>query len=444
MVYDTSKETILNPLRIFHSADWHIGKGLGNIDRTDDFRVFFRDLLAMIAERQPDVLLISGDVFDTSMPANSAQRLYYDFMRSLEGTSVRATIVTAGNHDSQRFLEAPRALLETLRCYVAGDTVERQTFVLRDDDGAPYLAVAAVPYLREGDVRRGTMDDTDTDRAQRFEAGVRAHYDAVHSLLMDELKGARVPLVAMGHLFVTGSKMKPNSDPVESDGSVYVGTLRNVTADAFGDTWDYVALGHIHHGQEVKAKVPMRYSGSPVALSYSHMTYHHHIVEVTFDERGAMSVEELPVKQPRHFVQVKGTLDELKAGIDQAGATYVMPFVEATLTSDECLPDLSNELTTYGETHGVIVTAVRNEALAARYAQINEEAPDLSDLTPDAVFKAYLRENFDEEVAQARFDLFADLFHEIVNDVHIHRKPVNDDGSIPSVAHEATAQQKDQ
>ena len=444
MVYDTSKETILNPLRIFHSADWHIGKGLGNIDRTDDFRVFFKDLLAMIAERQPDVLLISGDVFDTSMPANSAQRLYYDFMRSLEGTSVRATIVTAGNHDSQRFLEAPRALLETLHCYVAGDTVESQTFVLRDDDGAPYLAVAAVPYLREGDVRRGTMDDTDTDRAQRFEAGVRAHYDAVHSLLMDELKGARVPLVAMGHLFVTGSKMKPNSDPVESDGSVYVGTLRNVTADAFGDTWDYVALGHIHHGQEVKAKVPMRYSGSPVALSYSHMTYHHHIVEVTFDETGAMSVEELPVKQPRHFVQVKGTLDELKAGIDQAGATYVMPFVEATLTSDECLPDLSNELTTYGETHGVIVTAVRNEALAARYAQINEEAPDLSDLTPDAVFKAYLRENFDEEVAQARFDLFADLFHEIVNDVHIHRKPVDDDGSIPSVAHEATAQQKDQ
>lgn len=443
MVYDTSKETILNPLRIFHSADWHIGKGLGNIDRTDDFRVFFKDLLAMIAERQPDVLLISGDVFDTSMPANSAQRLYYDFMRSLEGTSVRATIVTAGNHDSQRFLEAPRALLETLRCYVAGDTVESQTFVLRDD-GAPYLAVAAVPYLREGDVRRGTMDDTDTDRAQRFEAGVRAHYDAVHSLLMDELKGARVPLVAMGHLFVTGSKMKPNSDPVESDGSVYVGTLRNVTADAFGDRWDYVALGHIHHGQEVKAKVPMRYSGSPVALSYSHMTYHHHIVEVTFDETGAMSVEELPVKQPRHFVQVKGTLDELKAGIDQAGATYVMPFVEATLTSDECLPDLSNELTTYGETHGVIVTAVRNEALAARYAQINEEAPDLSDLTPDAVFKAYLRENFDEEVAQARFDLFADLFHEIVNDVHIHRKPVDDDGSIPSVAHEATAHQKDQ
>lgn len=444
MVYDTSKETILKPLRIFHSADWHIGKGLGNIDRTDDFRVFFKDLLAMIAERQPDVLLISGDVFDTSMPANSAQRLYYDFMRSLEGTSVRATIVTAGNHDSQRFLEAPRALLETLRCYVAGDTVESQTFVLRDDDGAPYLAVAAVPYLREGDVRRGTMDDTDTDRAQRFEAGVRAHYDAVHSLLMDELKGARVPLVAMGHLFVTGSKMKPNSDPVESDGSVYVGTLRNVTADAFGDTWDYVALGHIHHGQEVKAKVPMRYSGSPVALSYSHMTYHHHIVEVTFDGTGAMRVEELPVKQPRHFVQVKGTLDELKAGIDQAGATYVMPFVEATLTSDECLPDLSNELTTYGETHGVIVTAVRNEALAARYAQINEEAPDLSDLTPDAVFKAYLRENFDEEVAQARFDLFADLFHEIVNDVHIHRKPVDDDGSIPSVAHEATAQQKDQ
>ena len=74
-------------LRIFHSADWHIGKGLGTIDRTDDFRVFIRDFLELVEKRRPDVILLAGDIFDTSMPANSAQRLYYDMIRALSGTS---------------------------------------------------------------------------------------------------------------------------------------------------------------------------------------------------------------------------------------------------------------------------------------------------------------------------------------------------------------------
>ncbi len=167
-------------LRIFHSADWHIGKGLGTIDRTDDFRVFIRDFLELVEKRRPDVILLAGDIFDTSMPANSAQRLYYDMIRALSGTSVMATVITAGNHDSQRFLEAPRALLETMNCFVAGESPESQAFVLRDDAGEPLLAVAAVPFLREGDVRGGSIDDTDATRAARFESGVRKHYNTVN------------------------------------------------------------------------------------------------------------------------------------------------------------------------------------------------------------------------------------------------------------------------
>lgn len=348
-------------LRIFHSADWHIGKGLGTIDRTDDFRVFIRDFLELVEKRRPDVILLAGDIFDTSMPANSAQRLYYDMIRALSGTSVMATVITAGNHDSQRFLEAPRALLETMNCFVAGESPESQAFVLRDDAGEPLLAVAAVPFLREGDVRGGSIDDTDATRAARFESGVRKHYDTVNGFLDEALDGARVPRIAMGHLFVTGSRLRPDDDPTTPNESAYVGSLRNVTADAFGTDWDYVALGHIHNSQTVKAQIPMRYSGSPVSLSYSHIPYRHHIVELTFDETGGMTFEELPVRQPREFVRVSGTFEELRADIAEAGATHEKPFVEATLTSDECVPDLAGELTAWGEAHGVIVTAVRNQ-----------------------------------------------------------------------------------
>lgn len=187
----------MQTLRIFHSADWHIGKGLGTIDRTDDFRAFIHDFLKLVDSRRPDVVLLSGDIFDTSMPANSAQRLYYDMIRALAGTSVQATVITAGNHDSQRFLEAPRALLETMNCFVAGDSPESQAFILRDAAGEPRLAVAAVPFLREGDVRGGSIDDTDATRAMRFETGVLKHYETVKGFLEEALQGARVPMIAM-------------------------------------------------------------------------------------------------------------------------------------------------------------------------------------------------------------------------------------------------------
>lgn len=414
----------MQTLRIFHSADWHIGKGLGTIDRTDDFRAFIHDFLKLVESRRPDVVLLSGDIFDTSMPANSAQRLYYDMIRALAGTSVQATVITAGNHDSQRFLEAPRALLETMNCFVAGDSPESQAFILRDAAGEPRLAVAAVPFLREGDVRGGSIDDTDATRAMRFETGVLKHYETVKGFLEEALQGARVPMIAMGHLFVTGSRLRPDSEPSAPSESTYVGSLRNVTADAFGTGWDYVALGHIHNSQTVEARVPMRYSGSPLALSYSHIRYRHHIVELTFDETGAMRIEELPVKQPRAFVRVSGTLEELRSGIDAAGAAHEKPFVEATLTSDECVPDLAGELTAYGESRGVIVTAVRNQQAARRYEADELNAPSLDDLTPESVFKSCLEDRFKtHEDAQSAFCRLMPLLNEAVEEVHVETRP---------------------
>lgn len=424
---DPTEAFPLQTLRIFHSADWHIGKGLGTIDRTDDFRLFIRDFLELVKERRPDVILLAGDIFDTSMPANSAQRLYYDMIRALASTSVKATVIAAGNHDSQRFLEAPSALLETMNCFVAGESPESQAFILRDQTGSPLLGVAAVPFLREGDVRVGSIDDTDASRAMRFESGVKKHYETVRSFLTEKLGSARVPMIAMGHLFVTGSRLRPDGEPTTPGESAFVGSLRNVTADAFGKEWDYVALGHIHNSQTVDASVPMRYSGSPISLSYSHIKYRHHIVELTFDETGAMTVEELPVKQPREFVRVCGTLSELRTGIEAAGAAHAKPFVEATLTSDECAPNLAEELAAYGEAKGVIVTAVRNQQAARRYEADELNAPSLDDLTPESVFKSFLDERFEttEEAAKA-FQTLMPLLNEAVEEVRIGTRPAEE------------------
>ena len=185
-----------------------------------------------------------------------------------------------------------------------------------------------------------------------------------------------------------------------------------------------MALGHIHNSQTVEARVPMRYSGSPLALSYSHIRYRHHIVELTFDETGDMRIEELPVKQPRAFVRVSGTLEELRSGIDAAGAAHEKPFVEATLTSDECVPDLAGELTAYGESRGVIVTAVRNQQAARRYEADELNAPSLDDLTPESVFKSCLEDRFKaHEDAQSAFCRLMPLLNEAVEEVHVETRP---------------------
>ena len=227
------------------------------------------------------------------MPANSAQRLYYDMIRALSGTSVMATVITAGNHDSQRFLEAPRALLETMNCFVAGESPESQAFVLRDDAGEPLLAVAAVPFLREGDVRGGSIDDTDATRAARFESGVRKHYNTVNGFSDEALDGARVPRNRHGAPVRDGSRLRPD-DPTTPNESAYVGSSqrhgrrlrhglglrrpRTHSQQPDGQGTDSHALQRLS-----RLRFPTRTSRTAITSS-----------SLTFDETGGMTFEELP------------------------------------------------------------------------------------------------------------------------------------------------------
>lgn len=184
------------------------------------------------------------------MPANSAQRLYYDMIRALSGTSVMAIVITAASRLTAPFIEAPRALLETMNCFVAGESPESQAFVLRDDAGEPLLAVAAVPFLREGDVRGGSIDDTDATRAARFESGVRKHYDTVNGFLDEALDGARVPRIAHGAPVRDGiGACDPTTTRRHRTRVPTWALFAQSRPSAFGTDWDYVALGHIHNSE---------------------------------------------------------------------------------------------------------------------------------------------------------------------------------------------------
>ena len=405
------------PVRIFHTSDWHLGRQIADVDRTEDFRSFLDWLLGEIRSRRPDVLLIAGDVFDTTMPSSDAQRLYYEFLTKAAETELLAVVVTAGNHDSLRFLRAPEVLLSTIRTIVAGNTPETEAVVVRDKAGAPILGIAAVPYLREGDVRTSGLSETEDDRRRAWEAGVRAHYEDVREELLRQLGDAAdgVPLIAMGHLFAAGSAVGGAKKSVDAQASesVFVGSLRNVSAAAFGEGWRYIALGHIHRPQAVKGSNDAAwYCGSPLMLDFGALSDKQQILEVEISKEEVKRTA-VPVPQPRVLARIKGNFEALQQGFAELGRQSPGAVVEAVFTG--AAPDAQRFVETLqrsAENAGVHLAAVRSQA--AEHLD-GFEAPQqrLDDITPEEVFLSVLERNGADDAAREELvPLFGEILEE--------------------------------
>ena len=140
-------------MKIIHTADWPIGQRLHERSRLDEHEQFLDWLLNTIQEHNVELLLVSGDIFDTSLPSAEATNLYYRFLYRLFDETDAYAVITAGNHDSARHLEAPREFLEMGRIYVVGLADEPAKCVVTLPRDNPRVAVAAVPFLSESDLR---------------------------------------------------------------------------------------------------------------------------------------------------------------------------------------------------------------------------------------------------------------------------------------------------
>jgi exonuclease SbcD len=232
-------------VKLLHTSDWHLGRSLYGRKRYEEFEAFLEWLEGQIQQNAIDVLLVAGDVFDTSAPSNRAQTLYYRFLCRVSASSCRHVVIVAGNHDSPSFLDAPRELLRALDVHVIGTAAadpKEEVLVLTNEGGVPELIVCAVPYLRDRDVRVAEAGESFEDKDQKLLDGIGNHYAAVAAVAEKKREecGLDIPIVGMGHLFTAGGKT------VDGDGvrELYVGSLAHVTAGIFPECFDYLALGH--------------------------------------------------------------------------------------------------------------------------------------------------------------------------------------------------------
>ncbi len=404
-------------MKLLHTSDWHLGRTLYGRKRYEEFEAFLDWLAGTIQQRGIDVLLVAGDVFDTSAPSNRAQELYYRFLCRVAASSCRHVVVIAGNHDSPSFLNAPKELLKALDVHVVGSSTELpedEVLVLRNEHDAPELIVCAVPYLRDRDIRVAEAGESVEDKERKLIEGIRAHYATIAALAEQKREelGADIPIVAMGHLFTAGGQT------VDGDGvrELYVGSLAHVTTGIFPACFNYLALGHLHVPQKVNGSETIRYSGSPLPMGFGEAKQQKSICQVQFHCTAA-SVQLIDVPVFQKLERVKGDWDGISGRILELSATESQGWLEVIYDGTEVIGDLRERLeAAISGTQMEILRIKNNRIIDQVLGQIHEEET-LDDLNTNDVFERCLAmhevpEDQRPELIRAYQETVASLFED--------------------------------
>ncbi|WP_313384294.1 exonuclease subunit SbcD [Pantoea sp.] len=366
-------------MRIIHTADWHLGQFFYNKSRAAEHQAFLDWLLARIEEHQVDALIVAGDLFDSGTPPSYARELFNRFVVALQPTGCQL-VVLAGNHDSVATLNESRALLACLNTQViTTPQADHNLLLLRDRAGEPGALLCAIPYLRPRDILRSRAGQSGREKQQSLLEAIAAHYQ--RSVDAARAHPLALPVIATGHLTTVGVS---KSDSVRD---IYIGTLDAFPASAFPDV-DYVALGHIHRAQRVANSDHIRYSGSPIPLSFDELGSEKSVFLLELNTRGLRAVTPLPVPQFQPMKMLKGSLAEIEAQLapfaDHQGEKPV--WLDIEVTTQEFLSDLQRrvEALTAGLPVEVLLLRRSREQRQHSLAQLKNET--LSELKVEEVF----------------------------------------------------------
>jgi len=377
-------------MKLLHTSDWHLGRALHGRKRYDEYEAFLNWLAGLIESEDIDVLLVAGDVFDSSTPSNHAQELYYRFLCRVAAVPNRHVVVTAGNHDSPSLLNAPRELLRFLNIHVVGCASESpgdELIMITGPDDEPRLIVCAIPYLRDRDIRIAEAGESIEDKERKIIEGIRAHYRMVY----DEAQKKRsridkpVPIVAMGHLYTEGGKT------VDGDGvrELYIGSLLHVGMDVFPECIDYLALGHLHIPQAVGGSDFIRYSGSPLPIGFAEAVQQKCVVLVEFSD-GTPRVAEIPIPCFRELKTLRGDWKTITRAIDALKTAGSNAWLEIVYEGDEIAGDLRMRLDELAAGSGLEILPVKNNRTLERVLSGIGTGETLDDLDVTDVFKRCL------------------------------------------------------
>ncbi len=312
---------LVRTVKIIHTSDWHIGRTFEGAPMADEQRQFLDWLARQVVEHGVDLVLVAGDIYDRSLPAEEATFLLDEGLDGLIAAGAEVVLIP-GNHDGALRLGFGSNRQRLSGVHVMGGSGSVHPW--RWETGGGQVALVSVPYL---DPYTAPLPRPGPDGSHRS----RTHQHVLEDALDDAreslvaLRRATdqpLPAIAVAHAFVAGSEES------DSERTLSIGGTDRVDAAVFAG-FDYVALGHLHRPQRVGGTDAMAYSGSPLPYSFSEV----HPKSVRLLDLGPTGLEEttlLPVPVGRPVVTLEGTLDDLLE--NPAYDTRVDHWVSAVLT----------------------------------------------------------------------------------------------------------------
>ncbi|MDR0895521.1 MAG: exonuclease SbcCD subunit D [Prevotellaceae bacterium] len=398
-------------MKLIHTSDWHLGHVLYGYDRSAEQSTFLHQLTDIVATEQPDVLVVSGDVYHYAAPSAATQRMYTDGMLAIrQACPTMTVVVTAGNHDSPSKLEVDSNLWRHFGVHVIGSIdLTRHIIPVTHADGTPSGYVVAVPHIYP---QNFPALRPDTPRDQRPSLFFQYLLDEVTRINTQQL-----PVILMAHLAVGGCEM-PGHDDV-------LGGMEYIPLAALGTGYDYLALGHIHYPQTLPGTAHRaRYCGTPIPVSFDE-AYPHSVTLVTLHRHGdepqlrTIDIENpcplltLPA-QPLPFDQAVAQLETLPNNL----SAYIRLNVRS---GDNYLPPDCNERA---------IQALCDKASRFCYIHLQREEKsaagelppltiqEMQQLSPLDIARRYVREEEGTEMDDELCRLMRFAMEQISQDVH--------------------------
>ncbi|WP_233883232.1 exonuclease SbcCD subunit D C-terminal domain-containing protein [Tenacibaculum piscium] len=399
-------------MKILHTADWHLGHRLHEHSQLEEQTLFLAWIENYISNEKIDLLLISGDVFDNGSPSNQSLAMYYNFLIKLKSTTCSQIIITGGNHDSPGTLNAPKELLNALSIKVVGKATENiadEVFEININDEK--VLISAVPYLRDGDIRRAVAGESFDDLTDKYKKALINHYQEI-AIESEKINTSNAPVIAMGHLFATGGSVS------DSEQNIYVGTLGHIGASDFPTYFDYVALGHLHRPQIVGENDKIRYSGSPNILSFSELTYDKKIIVLEISANKITNIEDVIVPNFREFYKLKGSMEDCISKFSSiiSNSYQLKPWVEIVLDEDNTIQTDELKISAEAYDFEILKITLKNQRKIKGIEELLADETSIKELIPTEVFKLKCEEmDFDLEENQQVWDAFNEVLQAVKN-----------------------------
>jgi exonuclease SbcD len=306
-------------VKLLHTADWHVGRTLRGRSRADEHRDVLAEIARIAAQHEVDLVIVAGDLFDSSAPAPESEQIVYNALVDLARTGAEVVVV-AGNHDNPHRLAAVRPLLEFTR-------VRTVAFPARADNGGVIdlrlrsggkARLALLPFLSQRGIIRADqlMSGDAADHTMRYAERCARLIEALCASFDDDCVN-----IIVSHLTVLGGR--------HGGGEREAHTIFDyvVPPNVFPATAHYVALGHLHRAQQLAAACPVWYSGSPLQLDFGETANDPSVLLVQAEPQSPARVETVPLREGRRLRTVSGTMAQLEALRDQTGDDFLRVFV---------------------------------------------------------------------------------------------------------------------